>query len=697
MSGKRASAATERITTLFVFLHYLSVVAGPLAFVLGMLAGGRSGDTNLYAGFSVASYNLAMSLSWLPFLLVGLCCELLILNPCRLNPYRARASSSIAAMARLTVEILLCYLLLWVSAAWAGSVLGQVWQILPWLPALFKVPLAAALMVMAYRMSFEEEVVGWDRDAESTPADETVQPARVPAGPPAADQDSASRSSTYEFAWTQPSSGLEALSGMADLKTELAAALQGFRAYAKRGPISDRNGILLSGPPGNGKTAFAEAIAGELGLPFVKLGGQDLTSKWVNESQAVLKDLFRQAAEQPCVVFFDEFDGVAMNRGNNAMHSEDRKLVNALLSEIDTARKKHIVLIAATNYVEQLDGAIARDGRFDFRIEIPFPDQEARVAILRGLLRKFNVKTTEATIIHVGQLWERRSVAFIEATVKRLRDNGKGIKGGAATIEDFKLASRQASRRASAIPNSGARLSEIALTSTVRREADSLVYRLRNWEQIAERGGEPPSGVLLYGPPGTGKTSFVRALARELEYWHVFEVNAADVLQDPRKFRDIMELAANHRPAIVFIDEADELLRERTQSNAASATNEILKAMDGMMGRIPEIVFMAATNNPEIIDGAALRGGRFAEKIFMGRLTGQDLVTFFEKDFASKNKVRFASDLTPQTLAAKLIEAAPSDALGLLRKAINYTFGQAGEARPVCMADVDKAIESMQF
>ncbi len=88
--------------------------------------------------------------------------------------------------------------------------------------------------------------------------------------------------------------------------------------------MSDRNSILLSGPPGNGKTAFALAIAGELKLPFVKVSGVDLFSKWVNESAAMLKDLFRQAAVQPCVVFLDEFDFVAKNRSNEHMSDEDR-------------------------------------------------------------------------------------------------------------------------------------------------------------------------------------------------------------------------------------------------------------------------------------------------------------------------------------------------------------------------------------
>lgn len=502
----------------------------------------------------------------------------------------------------------------------------------------------------------------------------------------------------YTFDWKTPKAGLDSLAGMTEFKAELASYLKPYREYASgKGAIADTNGILLSGPPGNGKTTIAEVIAGELGLPFVKIGGMDLTSKWVNESPAVIKELFRQALEKPCVLFFDEFDSVAVNRGSSNTHGEDRKVVNSLLASIDSARKSRVVLIAATNYIEQIDSAIARDGRFDYRIEVPFPDQEAREAILRGLLKKFSVNAEDATLHHVAQLWVRRSIAFIESTVKRLRDNGKGIKGGIASVEDFKQASRQASRRASAIPNAGAKLSQIALTADVRRESDSLVYRLRNWEQIAERGGEPPSGVLLYGPPGTGKTNFVRALARELEYWHVFEVNAADVLQDPRKFRDTMDLAANHRPAIVFIDEADELLRDRTHSAAASATNEILKSMDGMMGKIPEIVFMAATNNPEIIDGAALRGGRFAEKIFMGRLTGDDLVAFLEKDFASKTKVQFANDLTPRALAERLGEAAPSDALGLLRKAINYTFGHDGVARSVDMSDIERAIISTQI
>jgi transitional endoplasmic reticulum ATPase len=496
-----------------------------------------------------------------------------------------------------------------------------------------------------------------------------------------------------EFDWTRPTLTLEKLAGMVELKSELLPVLSLFRGYAEgKGVISDRNGILLSGPPGNGKTTFAEAIAGDLGLPLIKISGKDIQSKWVNESGKYIKALFAQAAAEPCVIFFDEFETLAGSRANAGMHGEDKKVVTALLPEIDAARKKRIVLIAATNYVDQVDSAIMRDGRFDFRIEIPYPDLEARIGILKGMLAKYKVGSSDEVIGYVAKLWERRSVAFIESTVKRVRDNGVGKLG--ASVDDFKTASREASRRASAIPKVGSKLSELALPKSVREEADSLLYRVKNWEKIAERGGEAPSGVLLYGPPGTGKTNFVRAFARELGDTHVFEVNATDVIQDPRKFRDTVELAANHRPAIVFIDEADELLRERVTSANAGATNEILKNMDGMMGKVPEVLFMAATNNAEFMDAAALRGGRFAEKIYMGLLEGDDLVVFLQKELASKTNVAFDESLTAQSLGERFGPIAPANALSILRKAINYTFNTDGTNRPVGMAEIEKAIEA---
>jgi transitional endoplasmic reticulum ATPase len=200
--------------------------------------------------------------------------------------------------------------------------------------------------------------------------------------------------------------------------------------------------------------------------------------------------------------------------------------------------------------------------------------------------------------------------------------------------------------------------------------------------------------VLLYGPPGTGKTQLVRALARELGDWHVFEVNTTDVLRDPRKFRTLVDQAADHRPAFVFLDEADELLRDRSMSHTPGATNEILKSMDGLMGRVPELVFVAATNSPDALDAAAVRGGRFGEKILLPRLSGEDLTAFLVGEFAKRKNVRFSDTVTPNTLSELFVTIAPADALAILRKAVNYTLS-SDTVRPVEMNDVERALKSV--
>lgn len=497
------------------------------------------------------------------------------------------------------------------------------------------------------------------------------------------------------FPVTHPKTGLDGLAGMSELKQELRATIAPFVGYkGKSSTIADRNGILLYGPPGNGKTAFAEAIAGELGVQFMKLSVSDLVSKWVNGTPEILAAAFKQAQQTPTVLFLDEFDAIAGRRDGMNMHNEDKKTVNALLPLIDEVRRHKVILVAATNYPDQLDSAIARDGRFDYRIEIPRPDLPARVAIMTGLCKKHGIKVNPAVLNQVAELWERRSVSFIDGTIKRLRDNGFGSGARTATADDFKRAAREVSRRTSALPKDCPTLSELVLPASVRVEAQSLLQRLRQWETVAARGGEVPSGVLLYGPPGTGKTLFVKALARELGDWHVFEANTTDILQDPRKFRTLVELAADHRPAFVFLDEADELLRERSMSPTAGATNEILKAMDGMMGRVPEVVFVAATNNPEAIDAAAVRGGRFAEKILMPRLSGDDLMSFLAAEFRKRSNVAFAPDVDPASLTELFGSVAPADALSVLRKAVNYTFTDS-TPRAVTLEDVRRAKDAI--
>jgi transitional endoplasmic reticulum ATPase len=634
-------------------------------------------------------------LACLPLILLACLADILYFN----RPYFAaiferRLLSSWHCVLHFCVEAALCSLTL--VCCWAvGVVWFHVWTIMHGASALSMATLG--LLILAtfyvnvtsqrpYSPSSESPINEGDKQVFVAPAESDIH-SQVPNL-----TETASNEEHGDFDWTWPSKKLDSLAGMTDLKTALNEVLNGLH-IVRQGAPAERNGILLSGPPGNGKTTVAACLAAELGLPMITVGAADLTSKWINESPQKIKSLFKAAARQQCVVFIDEFDSVGQSRGNGQQHGEDRKVVNTLLAQIDAARKLPIVLIAATNFPEQLDEALVRDGRFDFRVEIPLPDTAARLGILRDQLAQLNVLAPYPALQKVALLWERRPISFIRSCSLQVRDLVRARDGYVANLDDFKAAASNVSRKPTALAPAGPKLNDIFLTSNVREQMNSLVFRLKNWESIAERGGEAPSGVLLYGPAGTGKTLLVQSLARELG-WHVFEVKGGVVTGDPKELQTTIELAYTHRPAIVFLDEADEVLADRSTRITNCACNQILKAMDGAGGRVPEVLFVAATNRMKAIDPAALRPGRFGEKIYMGPLAGADLVNFFTMEFRKKDRVQFAQDLTPQTLAAILGQATPAHAASVLRMAINASFANGDLTEVVGLMHVHAAIST---
>lgn len=505
-----------------------------------------------------------------------------------------------------------------------------------------------------------------------------------------------------------PTRDLGSVAGMGQLKSEIAPVLQQFRAWSPSGKgakasktaVVDRNGIIFTGPPGNGKSMMAEAVAGELKLPLLRVGTQDLTSKWVNESAEKITALVTDAINSaPCVLFIDEIDAIAPRRDRVGVNQEDTKVVNTLLQQIDRLRRHPVLLVAATNHLANIDPAIVRDGRFDFRIEIPWPDAEARHGILTALAAKHGVQLSDELARRAAARWERRSAAFIENVVKRLRDS---LSSSPRPVDPGMVmaADRAVSRRSGNIPGAGVKLQDLYLLPDVRRQANSIVTRLAHWDEIAEQGGTPPRGVLLYGPPGTGKTNIVNAMARTLGDWHVFEVKTPEILADPRSFDKIIELATSHRPAFVFIDEADDLLKDRDSSLNATATNEILKAIDGAMGAVPEVVFLAATNNVVAIDAAAKRSGRFSEKLFLDVLRGEHLVKFISHYIAANSRMlQLDTDVDAVAIATCIGEAGPADVIGVLSSAVNATFAgvdDPGKRSAITMLDIARAVDQLR-
>ena len=155
--------------------------------------------------------------------------------------------------------------------------------------------------------------------------------------------------------------------------------------YAKLGAKPSR-GFLLVGPPGTGKTLLAKAVAGEAGVPFFALSGSDFTEMFVGVGASRVRELFAKArASAPAIIFVDEIDSVARQRGNSLIGGNDERenTLNQLLAELDGFETNGVIFIGATNRVDILDPALLRPGRFDRKINVPLPDRRGREAILR--------------------------------------------------------------------------------------------------------------------------------------------------------------------------------------------------------------------------------------------------------------------------------------------------------------------------
>lgn len=153
-------------------------------------------------------------------------------------------------------------------------------------------------------------------------------------------------------------------------------------AYAHTHPSK---GIMLYGPPGTGKTLLAKAVASESDVNFISVKGPEILSKWIGESERGIREVFKKARQaSPCIVFFDEIDSLVPKRGSDAASHVLDRVISQFLTELDGIEElKGIVVLAATNRLDILDPALLRAGRFDFHLELPAPDQAARVEIFK--------------------------------------------------------------------------------------------------------------------------------------------------------------------------------------------------------------------------------------------------------------------------------------------------------------------------
>lgn len=181
---------------------------------------------------------------------------------------------------------------------------------------------------------------------------------------------------------------------MDDLKKEMLHAvdiLKNSEEYRRKG-IRPTKGIVLEGPRGNGKTLFAKALAEEAGVNFIATKGADFQSVFMSIGPRKIKQLFNKARRhKPCIVFIDEFDGIGERRNyaGSGIDKENNRMITAMLNEMDGFQNEEgVLVIAATNSYDSLDGALVRPGRFDLKYTIPNPDEATRIKLINLYTRK---------------------------------------------------------------------------------------------------------------------------------------------------------------------------------------------------------------------------------------------------------------------------------------------------------------------
>ncbi|MCX6658744.1 MAG: CDC48 family AAA ATPase, partial [Euryarchaeota archaeon] len=404
-------------------------------------------------------------------------------------------------------------------------------------------------------------------------------------------------------------------------------------------------GVLLHGPPGTGKTLLAKAVASETSANFTSIGGPEIMSKFYGESEERLREIFKEAAENaPSIIFIDEIDSIAPKRDEVTAETE-RRVVAQLLALMDGLEGRgKVVVIGATNRPNALDPAIRRPGRFDREIEIGIPDKEGRLEILqihtRGMPLADDVDLVQLANMTHGYVGADLAALAREAAMRALRKVLPSIDLEAETIPldvlnslqvtmgDFMSAYREmqpSTLREVLLETPNVKWEDIGGLEQPKQELmESVEWPLRYGALFKHMNATPPKGILLYGPPGTGKTLLARAVATESQA-NFISVKGPEFLskwvgESEKAVRETFRKARQAAPCVIFLDEIDAIAPVRGKSSDSGVTervvSQILTEMDGLEA-LHNVVVIAATNRPDIIDPALLRAGRFDRLVFI--------------------------------------------------------------------------------
>ncbi|MEZ5399218.1 MAG: AAA family ATPase [Bryobacteraceae bacterium] len=500
-----------------------------------------------------------------------------------------------------------------------------------------------------------------------------------------------------------PAVRFEDVGGFEAAKREVEAI--GKNRFGKNAGKIVRNGILLYGPQGTGKNLLAEATAGEFRASFYHVRCPELMGLTIGSTSAEIRRVFEwAAAHRPVVLFLDEIDSIGsrkqpMGSGSDAGGAgrEFNTVTTQLMQSIDRYRNLDgFLMMAATNHLDGLEPTLIRDGRFDVKLRLDLPDEEARRAILAAQLSNGAWRKHDLSAI------ARRTPGWSPARLKSLVDRATLLADG-NPVEEAHLVE--------ALEKGGGRdrpaLERVTWDDVVlpARVVEDLKTLLRLMEPgAAERLSLPsPTGLILLGAPGMGKTLTARLIASQSNR-SFYSITPSDILSGAvggsvKRLSEIFARAKEHAPSILFFDEMDGLFPGMQGPMAQHDVQLVEQALIEISTLKPEndVFLIGTTNYLERVDPRMLRGGRFNEKIEIGfpDETGYRLLVG-----RYLGKARLAASVTPETIINRIQGMSPADLEATIstmkRAAMRRMRPGTNELPPLQLDDLEVALDRLQ-
>ena len=481
--------------------------------------------------------------------------------------------------------------------------------------------------------------------------------------------------------------------------------------------IDPPKGVLLHGPPGGGKTLLARAVANESDANFYAINGPEIMSKFYGESEARMRKMFEDAEKNaPSILFIDEIDAIAPKR-SEVTGEVERRVVAQLLASMDGLKGRgNVIVIGATNRPDAIDPALRRPGRFDREVEIGIPDRDGRFEILqihtRGMPLSEDVELKHTSEITHGYTGADLEALCREAAMKALRRylpqidlEDKRIPHEVldkmeVTNQDILDAFREVTPTAMRevyIEAPNVPWDEVGGLEEVKQSLKEAVeWPLKNPEMFKRLGITPPKGILLYGPPGCGKTLLARAVATESEANFISirgpEVFSKWVGESEKAIREIFRKARMAAPSIIFFDEFDALVPSRGAGGDSRVTerviSQLLTEIDGLL-TLQNVLVIAATNRPDLIDPAVLRPGRFDRRVYVPAPTEEARLKILE---VKTKDVPLDDSVSITDLAKRMVDYSGADIESVVREAAIHALRRDTESSVVTLEDFEDAL-----